>query len=94
MNEVYYYMGKYRVKVVTQSVGYWIVEALDEFEDYVDGERIKVNIGERRIVPIDAIHKRKYLAPPVKEHSYELQMEKRLKRLVDKQEKEQDNKED
>lgn len=94
MNEVYYYMGKYRVKVVTQSVGYWIVEALEEFEDYVDREKIKVNIGERRIVPVNAIRKRKYLSPPVKEHAYELQMEKKLKRLVGKQKKEQDKKED
>jgi len=91
MNDIRYYLGKYRVKVVTQSLGYWIVEALDEFEDNVDGEKVKVAVGERRIVPIDAVHERKYLSPPVKEHAYELQMEKKLKKLVDKQEKAQNS---
>jgi hypothetical protein len=93
MNDVYYYLGKYRVRVVTQSIGYWIVEALEEFEDDVDGEKVKVAVGERRIVPIDTIHERKYLAPPVKEHAYELQMEKKLKQLIDKQEKAQNSEE-
>jgi hypothetical protein len=36
---------------------------------------------------------RKYLPPPVKEHAYELQMEKKLKRLVAEQEKKQGEKE-
>ena len=89
MNDIRYYLGKYKVKVVTQSLGYWIVEALEEFEDDVDGEKVKVAVGERRIVPINAVHERKYLAPPVKEHAYELQMEKKLKQLVDKQKKTQ-----
>jgi len=91
MNDIRYYLGKYKVKVVTQSLGYWIVEAIEEFEDNVEGEKVKVAVGERRIVPIDAVHEQKYLAPPVKEHAYELQMEKKLKELVDKQEKAQNS---
>ena len=87
MSEVWYYKGVRKVKVVTESEGYWIVEALEEFEDDVDGEKVKVKVGEQRIVPSNTGHKRKYLPPPVKEHVYELQMEKKLKRLVAEEEK-------
>ena len=87
MSEVWYYKGVHKVKVVTESEGYWIVEALEEFEDYADGEKVTVRIGERRIVPSKTVHKQKYLPPPIKEHSYELQMEKKLKRLVAEEEK-------
>jgi predicted ATP-grasp superfamily ATP-dependent carboligase len=87
--EICYYKGVHKVKVVTESEGYWIVEALEEFEDDVDGEKVKVKVGEQRIVPSDTVHKRKYLPPPVKEHAYELKMEKKLKRLVAEEEKKQ-----
>jgi hypothetical protein len=87
MSEVQYYKGVHKVKVLTKSKGYWIVEALEEFEDSVDGEKVTINVGEQRIVPSDAVHKRKFLAPPVKEHAYELKMEKKLKRLVAEKEK-------
>jgi hypothetical protein len=89
MSEAWYYKGVHKVKVVTESEGYWIVEALEEFEDDVDGEKVKVKVGEQRIVPSDTVHKRKYLPPPVKEHAYELKMEKKLKRLVAEEEKKQ-----
>jgi len=79
----------HKVKVLTESEGYWIVEALEEFEDDVDGEKVKVKVGEQRIVPSNKVHKRKYLPPPVKEHVYELKMEKKLKRLVAEEEKKQ-----
>jgi hypothetical protein len=91
MSEVWYYKGVHKVKVVTESEGYWIVEALEEFEDDVDGEKVKV--GEQRIVPSDMVHKRKYLPPPIQEHVYELKMEKKLKRLVAEEEKKQGEKE-
>ena len=87
MSEVQYYKGVHKVKVLTKSKGYWIVEALEEFEDSVDGEKVTINVGEQRIVPSDAVHKRKFLAPPVKEHAYELKMEKKLKRLVAEKQK-------
>jgi predicted ATP-grasp superfamily ATP-dependent carboligase len=88
MSEVWYYKGVHKVKVVTESKGYWIVEALEEFEDDVDGEKVTVKVGEQRIVPSDMVHnKRKYLPPPIKEHAYELKMEKKLKRLVAEDEK-------
>jgi hypothetical protein len=87
VGEVGYYKGVHKVKVLTESEGYWIVEALEEFDDTVDGEKVTVKVGERRIVPCESVHKRKYLAPPVKEHAYELQMEKKLKRLVAEEEK-------
>jgi hypothetical protein len=85
--EAQYYKGKHKVKVVTKSAGYWIVEALEEFDDVVDGEKVTVKVGERRIVPSNIVRKRKSLPPPVKEHAYELNMEKRLKRLIAKEEK-------
>ena len=82
MNEVWYYKGVHKVKVVTESVGYWTIEALEEFDDTVDGEKVGVKVGERRIVPYNSVHKEKTLPPMVKEHAYELKMEKKLKRLV------------
>jgi len=90
MSEVWYYKGVHKVKVVTESAGYWIVEALEEFEDDVDGEKVTVKVGEQRILPSDMVHKRKCLPPPVKEHAYELKMEKKLKRLIAEEEKEQE----
>jgi len=84
--EVRFYKGKHKVKVVTKSVGYWIVEALEPFEDVVEGEKVTVKTGERRIVPSNTVRKRKSLPPPVKEHTYELKMERKLKRLVDEEE--------
>jgi hypothetical protein len=87
--EIRYYKGKYKVKVVTESAGYWIVEAMEEFEDEVDGEKVTVRVGERRIVPSNTVRKRKSLPPRIKEHAYELKMEKKLKRLVAEEEKKQ-----
>jgi len=81
-----YYKGLYKVKVVTESEGYWIVEALEDFEDNVDGEKATVKTGERRIVsPID-LHKKKTLPPPIPEHVYERRLEKKVKRLVEESE--------
>ena len=91
--EVRYYKGKHKVKVVTESAGYWMVEALEEFEDVVDGETVAVKVGERRIVPFNTLHKHEDLPPPVKEHVYELKMEKKLKRLVAEEEKKPNTKE-
>jgi mannose-6-phosphate isomerase-like protein (cupin superfamily) len=85
--EIRYYKGKHKVKVVTESAGYWIVEALEEFDDVVDGEKVTVKAGERRIVPSNTLHKQKSVPPPIKEHAYELKMEKKLKRLVAEEEK-------
>ena len=82
MSEIRFYKGKFKVKVVTESIGYLTVEALEDFEDIVDGEKITVKVGERRIVPVNTVHKEKALPPMVKEHAYELKMEKKLKQLV------------
>ena len=93
MSEICYYKGKHEVKIVTESVGYLTIEALEDFEDTVDGEKVKVKVGEQRIVPADTVHKHKYLAPPVKEHEYELKMEKKVKRLIAEEEKKHGEKE-
>jgi hypothetical protein len=85
--EIRYYKGKYRVRVLTESRGNWIVEALESFEDAVQGEKINVKAGERRIVAPNLLFKRQRLPPPVKEHTYELKMEKKLKRLVAEEER-------
>lgn len=87
MSEVRYYKGKYKVKILTISRGHWIVEALEPFEDNVYGEKVKVKTGERRIVAPNLLFKRKSLPAPPKEHVYELKMEKKLKRLIAKEEK-------
>ncbi len=88
MGEVRFYKGKHKVKVLTQSKGNWIVEALESFDDIVNGENVNVSIGQQRIVAPNLLFKKKDLAPLVKEHTYELKMEKELKHLIEKQEKE------
>jgi hypothetical protein len=85
--EVRFYKGKHMVKVLTKSRGNWIVEALEPFEDYVYGEKVGVKAGERRIVAPNLLFKRKGLPSPLKEHVYELKMEKKLKRFIARQEK-------
>ena len=86
-NEVRFYKGKHMVKVLSESRGSWVVEALEAFEDLVDGEKIRVQVGEKRIVPPNLLYEREGLSPPVKEHVYELKMEKKLKKIVEKGEK-------
>jgi len=75
------------VKVLTKSRGNWIVEALEAFEDVINGEQVMVKKGEKRIVAPNLLLLRETLPPPVKEHAYELSMEKRVKRLVTDEEK-------
>jgi hypothetical protein len=91
-SEIRYYKGKHKVRVLTESRGNWIVEALEPFEDVVNDEKIKVKKGERRIVAPNLLFQREALPPTVKEHVYELKMEKKLKRLVQKDEKEEKDK--
>jgi len=85
--EIRYYKGKYKVKVLTESRGNWIVEALEPFEDIVQDEKVEVKAGERRIVAPNLLYLKEGLPPPVKEHVYELKMEKKLKRFVAEEEK-------
>ena len=89
-SEIRYYKGKHKVKVLTESRGYWIVEALEGFEDTLGGDIIKVRKGERRIVAPNLLFEREALPPPVKEHFYELKMEKKLKRIVQEEKKKAD----
>jgi len=86
-DEVRFYKGKFMVEVLTKSHGYWIVEALEPFEDVVSGEKVHVKAGERRIMVPNLLFKKKSLPPPVKEHVYELKMEKKLKRFIAEEEK-------
>ena len=82
-----FYKGLYKVKVITQSEGYWIVEALEDFEDIVDGEKAKVKVGERRIVAPIELHSKKSLRPMVPEHLYERKLEQKVKLIVEDYEK-------
>ncbi len=86
MDEVRFYKGRYRVKVVTKSVGYVTIEALEEFHDVVDDKKTIVKIGEQRIVPADTVENQ-ILPPMVEEHEYELNMEKKVKQMVADEEK-------
>ena len=90
MKKLCFYKGLYKVKVVTESEGYWIVEALENFEDCSEGEGITVKKGEQRIVPPDTLFEQKTLLPMVKEHEYELNMEKKLKRMIAEDEAEKE----
>ncbi|MCW3999467.1 MAG: hypothetical protein NWE93_04445 [Candidatus Bathyarchaeota archaeon] len=83
MSELYFYRGLYKVKVLTKSEGYWIVEAQEPFEDYLNDKRVAVEVGEQRIVPPSELHRKKVLSPPIPEHVYERQLEKKVKRLVE-----------
>jgi len=85
----FYYKGLYRVKVVTESEGYWIVEALEDFKDCLEGEKVPVKAGERRIVQPNDVIKKEELPPMVSEHAYELRLEKKVKRMVEDYQKEQ-----
>jgi hypothetical protein len=87
MSQNLYYKGLYKVKVVTESEGYWIVEAQEDFEDYLDDKKITVKVGERRIVQPSELHKTKVLSPPIPEHTYERQLEKKVKRIVEEAKK-------
>jgi hypothetical protein len=88
-DKIRYYKGIHKVKVVTESVAYYIVEAQEAFEDFLEGKRIKVKKGEQRIVTPDTLYKEMTFLPPIQEHAYELKMEKKLKQLVAQQK--QDN---
>ncbi len=88
-----FYKGLHKVKVLTRSEGYWIIEALEEFEDQIDGKKVTVKIGEQRIVPSHTVYKRKHFKQSIKEHSYELKMEEKLKRLILEEEKRKHKKE-
>ena len=85
--KIRYYKGKHKVKVLTESRGNWIVEALEPFDDDVHGEIVRVKTGEKRIVAPNLLFLREGLSPPTKEHVYELKMEKKLKRFVAAEEK-------
>jgi hypothetical protein len=86
-DEIRYYKGKHKVKVLTKSRGNWIVEALEPFEDTVRGKGASVKVGDRRIVVPNLLFKMKSFPPPAKEHVYELKMEKKLKHLIAEEEK-------
>ena len=88
MPDFYFYKGLYKVKVLTESEGYWIVESLEDFEDYLDGEKVTVKAGQQRIVQPNDLHKKKTLPPMVAEHVYERQLEKKVQRIVENYEKE------
>ena len=87
MTEFFYYKGLHKVKVMTQSEGYWIVEAQEDFDDFLNGEKVKVKNGERRIVQPSELYKEKTLPPPIPEHTYERQLEKKVKHMVEEYEK-------
>jgi len=85
--EIRYYKGKYKVIVLSESRGHWVVKALEPFEDELYGKSVKVKAGEKRIVPPGELFKMKGTYPSVKEHVYELKMEKKLKKLVEDEKK-------
>jgi hypothetical protein len=87
--EIRYYKGKHKVRVLTKSPGNWIVEALEPFRDMVNSKEVNVATGEKRIVVPNLLFRRSDLAPAPKEHAYELGMEKKLRQLVGKERKKQ-----
>ncbi len=84
-SNIRFYKGKHRVKVLTESEGNWIVEALEAFEDDFEGEIVQVKRGERRFVSPNLLFKKEGLPPIVKEHTYELKMERKLRKMVEEE---------
>ncbi len=82
MVDFYFYRGLYKVKALTQTEGYWVVEALEDFDDYLNGEKVAVKTGEQRIVPTAELYSKKTLSPPIPEHTYERKLEKELKKML------------
>jgi len=59
MSKLCYYKGLYKVKVLTKSEGYGIIEALEEFQDHVNYKKITIKAGEKSIVlPADLVGKK------------------------------------
>ena len=65
----FYYKGLYKVNVVTESEGHWIVEALEDFKDCIEGEEVPVKAGEKRIVQPNDLVKKDEMTPIVTEHA-------------------------
>ena len=65
MDKIRFYKGLYKVKVVMESVGFYTIEALEVFEDFVDGKKIKVKIGEQRIVAPVTLYQERTYRPPI-----------------------------
>ena len=64
MSNFCYYRGLNKVKILTKSDGYWIIEALEDFQDYVDHNKVTLKAGERSIVlPTDLYKKKTALTP-------------------------------
>lgn len=94
-DEIRFYKGKHKVRVLTESKGYWIVEALEDFQDSDEEDRITaVKVGEQKIVPVDELFRERKLLPPIPEHEYELQMERKLKQMVANEEQAESKAED
>ncbi len=72
MSEFSYYKGLYKVKVLTKSEGYWIIEALENLQDYVNYKKVTVKAGERSIVLPSDLYKKKTLPPPIPEQEFRL----------------------
>jgi hypothetical protein len=68
--DIRYYEGKFKVRVLAENKGSWIVEALETFDDEIQGQKAAARTGERRIGAPNLLFLRKGLPPPVKEHAY------------------------
>ncbi len=88
--DIRYYKGKFKVRVSNQSKGYWTIQALEDFEDCEGGIVTNVKKGETKIVPSNTLFKAPKIPGPIMEHSYELRMEKKVKRMVEEEEKQEE----
>jgi hypothetical protein len=72
VSEFSYYKGLYKVKVLTKSGGYWIIEALETLQDYVDYKKVTVKAGEKSIVLPSDLYKKKTLQPQIPKQEFRL----------------------
>ena len=59
--------------------------------DYSDDKKVTVKSGEQRIVQPSDLCKKKVLAPPIPEHVYERNLEKKVKQMLEEKEKSKEN---
>jgi hypothetical protein len=59
MGKICYFKGLYKVKVLARSEGYWIVEAIEDLQDFISYGKVTIKSGEKSIVLPTDLHTKK-----------------------------------
>lgn len=74
---ILYYRGEHKVKIVAQSEGYWIVEALEDFEESIGSQKTVIKAGEQRTLLPNLFFKRRNLQLTTKRHMKRLRQKEK-----------------